>query len=316
MEQHTLLFTLAQSPALQRHLMPKSKALTSSLMVGQMEAKNQHFQARSPLGLVKLEPKSDPITHEDHSDASTSAFALTPPQNWLSNRPQNRMLSHLPHDVWTRIRPYIGHSLMVQGHVVIEQGQRVEHIFFPTSGLVSQIISAPCGSRVETGLIGREGLFGLAEGLNDTPAVTNSIVQVDGTTCWLPSEIVRAEFKRNGAVQCWLLRYMQWQMAQATQNVLCNRLHSIEERLARWLLAAESRMGASAITVTHQNLAMLLGTLRSPVTIRLGEFEQRGLIECKRGRFFVLDRTGLELMTCHCHTTLQQLEKQHRLNDF
>lgn len=294
--------------------MRHSKSLTRSRPSVQHETMRQ--AVRVPLELLKSEPQPDISSLHAETVMSKPASALTVSGNWLSHRPSNRLLANLPLDVWMRLQPHMGQMSAGAGHVLIEQGQRVERVFFPLSGLVSQIISAPDGSQVSTALLGREGICGLPEGLNNTSATTDSFMQVAGTVCWLPAEIVQAEFKRNETLQCWLLRYMEWQTVQSTQNVLCNRLHSIEERLARWLLHAQEKVGPEFITVTHKNLSALLGTLRCPITLALGRFEKMELIHCARGRLLVLNAEGLKKLSCRCHDVLQQQEKSRRLDEF
>jgi CRP-like cAMP-binding protein len=229
-------------------------------------------------------------------------------------RPRNRILATLPGDIWLRLAPHLGHQLLIQGRPVVEPGKTVDRVYFPNSGLISLVLDSKVGARVETGLVGREGLLGLPEALNNTPSMTRFMVQIAGTACWLPAPLVRAEFRRGGEFQDWLLRYMQWQTAQAVQCALCNRLHSVEERLARWLLCVCDRLGQDEVSVTHEAIAHMLGTRRSSVTVALGNFEQAGVLHCARGRLEVLDVEALKNTSCECHTALTAQREALRLD--
>jgi CRP-like cAMP-binding protein len=219
-------------------------------------------------------------------------------------RPRNRVLAALPPDVWTRVAPQIGHALLIQGRTLFEPGKPVDHVYFPNGGLISLVVDSCTGAKVEAGLVGREGIAGIFEALNDTPATQRAIVQVAGTACWLPTSVFRAEFRRGGEFQEWVLRYLQWMNQQASQCALCNRLHSVEERLARWLLMVRDRMVNDEISITHEAIAHLLGTRRSSVTVALGGFEEQGLLHCARGRLEILNASGLNNCACECYSAL------------
>lgn len=274
--------------------MPKNSFLAQAASRPQSTDSNSENQVFAPLKLV--EPLSQAEKSQGTVDGDNLSFA----------RPNNAVLSNLPLDVWMRVRSHVGYSLLHQGRSLLDQGQQCENIFFPTHGLISHVLSSPCGSRVATGLTGREGMIGLIEGFNQTAAMTHSIVQVAGKTCLLPAEVLRQEFQRGGALQNWFLRYMQWQIVQTSQNVLCNSVHSVEERLARLLLASQDRLGDTDVTATHEELATLLGTRRCVVTVTMGRLSKKGLISCGRGRFQVLDAHGLEKFSCSCYRVLRQ----------
>lgn len=222
------------------------------------------------------------------------------------SRPRNRVLATLPPDVWTRVSPHIGHALLIQGRTIYEPGKAIDHVYFPNGGLISLVVDSCTGARVEAGLAGREGIAGVFEALNDTPSTQRAIVQVAGTACWLPTAVFRSEFRRGGEFQEWVLHYLQWMNSQASQCALCNRLHSVEERLARWLLMVRDRMVNDEISITHEAIAHLLGTRRSSVTVALGGFEQQNLLHCARGRLEILDATGLQKSACECYSALQK----------
>ena len=219
-------------------------------------------------------------------------------------RPRNQVLATLPADVWLRVAPHIGHALLIQGRALHEAGKPVEQVYFPNGGLISLVVDSRTGARVETGLVGREGMTGAFEALNDVAMSYRAIVQIAGTACWLPADVLRAEFRRGGEFQDWMLRYLQWMNAQAAQGVLCNRLHSVEERLARWLLMVRDRMANDEVPITHEAIAHMLGTRRSSVTVALGNFEHEGYLHCARGRLEILNAHGLQGSACECYAAL------------
>ena len=232
-------------------------------------------------------------------------------------RPRNQVLAMLPADVWLRVAPHIGHALLIQGRALYEAGKTAEQVYFPNGGLISLVVDSRSGARVETGLVGREGMTGVFEALNGVPVMHRAIVQIAGTACWLPSEVMRAEFRRSGEFQDWMLRYLQWMHAQAAQCALCNRLHSVEERLARWLLMVRDRMVNDEVPITHEAIAHMLGTRRSSVTVALGSFEQAGFLHCARGRLEIIDAHGLQGSACECYAALHAcgaLLHGHQLN--
>lgn len=243
-----------------------------------------------------------------------NSMTETPEPN-QRHRPRNYVLTGMSCDLWMRLSPYIGHSLLIQGRPVFEIGQPVKRVYFPNSGLISQVIDSRAGGRVETSILGREGMIGLSEALSGTPASTRTVVHIAGTACWLPAEVLRDEFRRGGAFQDWMLRHLHWQTAQAIHNGLCNRLHSVEERLARWLLAAQERLETDDIAVTHDSIAQMMGTRRSSVTVGLGKFERAGLLHCARGRTIIQDKNGLQNYACECHQTLRSQQIALRLSE-
>lgn len=220
-------------------------------------------------------------------------------------RPRNHIIAALPQDTWSRIVPHIGHALLIQGRPIHENYKPVEQVYFPNGGLVSLVVDSSGGARVEAGVIGREGAVGIFEALNETPPTQRGVVQIAGTACWLPASVFRTEFRRGGEFQELILRYLQAMNAQATQCVLCNRLHSVEERLARWLLMTHDRLASEEIPVTHEAIAQLLGTRRSSITVALGEFEAQGLVRCARGRLEILDTECLGEAACECYGALR-----------
>lgn len=220
-------------------------------------------------------------------------------------RPRNQVLANLPIEVWGRVAPHLNQTLLIPGKVLIHEGKKVERVYFPNCGMLSLVMCGRSGERVESGLSGRESMAGGFEAIDDTPSVTRATVQIAGTACWMPAEAFRTEFSWAGAVQEHLLRFFQWQCAQATQYSLCNRFHCVEERLSRWLLRACDYVENSEIFITHEAIAQMLGTRRSGVTVALSALETSGIVTCGRGRIVVLDRAALEARACECYAALR-----------
>ena len=230
--------------------------------------------------------------------ASTSASPPSRPRGWA--------LQGLPSDVWRRLEPQAHRTLLFQGQVLHEAGAPVDRVYFPNSGMVSLVLSSATGEQVEVAMAGREGAVGALEMLSETVAGETAVVQVPGTALWLPSTVVRDEFRRGGAFHEWMLRFWVSLMAQKSQAALCNRLHSVEERLCRWLLGLRDRVESDEIEITHGSIAQMLGARRSGVTVALGVLGAQGLLDTGRGHIRLLDIEGLRANSCSCHSTLSR----------
>lgn len=220
------------------------------------------------------------------------------------HRPRNHLLSALPADVWARLSPHVGQTLLIQGQILVESGKPIERVYFPNNGLLSLMLNTRSGMYVETGLIGWEGLTNAFELMDGVPALSRTMVQISGTACWLPVEVLRAEFRWAGYFQRRLLRFLHWQEIQSAQCALCNRLHAVEERLARWLLTVHDRVESNELFLTHAAISHLLGTRRSGVTVALNNLENAGAIRCTRGRIVIVDTDKLRDCSCECYDSL------------
>lgn len=216
-------------------------------------------------------------------------------------RPRNRLLCSLGADEWERLSPHLGRTLLIEGQNLNHPGQAIERVYFPNTGLVSLVVNARDGSQVEVGVAGREGLAGDLSVLCGGPSQLRAIVQAAGTACWLPAAVVREEFRRGGAFQQNLLQHFQMLTSQSAQCALCNRLHSVEERLSRWLMVIRDRLETDEIDITHEFIAHMLGTRRSGVTVALGVLQQAGLIDITRGHISIRDAGQLAASACECY---------------
>ncbi|MDF2439846.1 MAG: hypothetical protein JWN98_830 [Abditibacteriota bacterium] len=242
--------------------------------------------------------------HSGHNLVSgkTAASRSVQPQTAQNEtRPRNRLLATLSAEEWERLSPYVGRTLLIEGQNLYHAGQAIERIYFPNTGLVSMVVNARDGSQVEVGVAGREGLAGDLSLLTGSNAMLRAIVQTAGTACWLPATVVREEFRRGGSFQQHLLQYFQVLTAQSAQCALCNRLHTVEERLSRWLLVIRDRLETDEIDITHEFIAHMLGTRRSGVTVALGVLQQAGLIDITRGHIAIRDVRKLAGSACECY---------------
>jgi CRP-like cAMP-binding protein len=182
-----------------------------------------------------------------------------------------------------------------------EPNQPIEHIYFLNSGLISTDALTEAGESVEVGVIGREGFSGLAA-LLDQPQMSHSVMmQGNGDGLRIRAAIVRDEFLKGGALMQLVHAFAYLQMVQVSQSVLCNRMHPVDARLARWLLASADRMESETLHLTQEFLAQMLGTQRSTVTVAAGVMQREGLIGYSRGKIRILERGKLERRACECY---------------
>lgn len=190
-------------------------------------------------------------------------------------------------------------------------GEPIDYVYFPGGGFCSIVTVLEDGSMVEAAAVGREGLVGLAATTEtDTPMSTASMAQSDVEVCYrMPAKYFRQEMERCGAFNTIITRYSQALMGFIMQSAACNASHSIEQRFARWLLAAQDRMDADEFLLTQEFIAMMLGASRSTVSEVAGEFQKAGSITYHRGRVAILDRDALEGASCECYRTGSNLLK-------
>lgn len=262
------------------------------------------------VGAPSFEPASGSNSSGSNNSSSGGswggAFSYGSSQNAAPSRPRSWALQSLPVDVWRRLEPQMQRTLLFQGQILHEAGSSVGRVYFPNSGMVSLVLGSASGEQVEVAMAGREGAVGALEMLSDLPATETAVVQVPGTALWLPASVVHDEFRRSGAFHEWMLRFWSSLMAQKSQAALCNRLHSVEERLCRWLLGLRDRVESDEIEITHGSIAQMLGARRSGVTVALGTLGAQGLLNTGRGHILLLDIEGLRANSCSCHTTLSR----------
>lgn len=221
-----------------------------------------------------------------------------------STRPRNVILSQLPVEEYAVLARHLVPVDLPLDKRLSEPNLPIEHLYFLNTGLISTDVITVKGEQVEVGVIGREGFAGLAA-LLDQPQMSHSvIIQGSGEGYRIRASLVRAEFLKGGMLQKLVHAFAYLQLVQITQSVLCNRMHEVEQRLARWLLTSADRMESEYLHLTQEFLSQMLGVQRSTVTVAAGELQRNGFIGYSRGRIHILDRVGLAARTCECYQSV------------
>jgi len=217
------------------------------------------------------------------------------------SRPRNLILSQLPADEYAALAKHLVPVELPLERRLSEPNQPIEFLYFLDAGLISTDAVTAKGEQVEVGVIGREGFSGLPA-LFDQPQMSHSVViQGAGEGHRIRSSVVRAEFLKGGMLQKLVHTFAYLQLVQITQSVLCNRMHEVEARLARWLLTSADRSETELLFLTQEFLSQMLGVQRSTVTVAAGDLQRSGLIGYSRGRIHILDRPGLIAKSCECY---------------
>ena len=217
----------------------------------------------------------------------------------------NQILSALPEQEYQRIAPYFKQVELNGGEILSEPGEEIYQIYFPQTAMISLVSIMMDGSTTEIGLIGNEGLVGLAAILGGNSTTSRSIVQISGTALKVPANIILQEFNRAQKLNQLILLYTQALFTQVSQSAACNRQHNIEERLARWLLSVQDCVLQNELPLTQEFIANMLGTRRSGVTVAAGILQQAGIIRYSRGKITILNQHDLEATSCECYRLVQ-----------
>jgi CRP-like cAMP-binding protein len=222
------------------------------------------------------------------------------PPNLLS-RPRNAILAQLPDEAYASLAPFLTPVDLPLGMRLSEPNRPIEYVYFLNSGLISTDALTEEGESVEVGVIGREGFSGLPA-LLDQPQMSHSVImQGIGEGLRIRSSVVRDEFLKGGMLQRMVHAFAYLQLVQVSQSVLCNRLHEVDARLARWLLTSADRMESESLNLTQEFLSQMLGVQRSTVTVAAGELQRAGMIGYSRGKINILDRPELTKVACECY---------------
>src|SRR5271169_4273370 len=228
-----------------------------------------------------------------------------PPALQIAPISQNRLLAALPREELERLTPHFQRVPLVFKETLFTAGALIEFFYFPLSGVISNIASMSDGSSIEVGIVGKEGATDVAIVLGDEISSHRWSVQLPGSALKLSAAVIREELRWDGELRSVLLRYARFTLAQATQLAACNRLHSLEQRCARWLLRMRDLVEADTFPVTHELLAYLLGVRRPGVTVAAQVLQKAGRLRYARGRLTILDGDGLEADACECHRVLK-----------
>jgi CRP-like cAMP-binding protein len=213
----------------------------------------------------------------------------------------NRLLAALPGELYARLRPALEPVDFALGDVVYDTGRRMAHVYFPTTAVVSLIYTMEDGATAEMGLVGNEGVVGIALFMGGETTPNQAVAQVAGGALRMKAETLLEEFRRGDAFQLALLRYTQALITQISQTAVCNRLHPVEKRLCRWLLLTRDRVPSDELLMTQQFMAHMLGVRREGVTAAAHHLQEAGLIRYVRGHITIVDREGLEAAVCECY---------------
>ena len=218
----------------------------------------------------------------------------------------NHLLAVLPEEEWARLAPQLVLVDLPLGQVIYESGDRLNHVYFPTTSIISLLYVMENGASAEIAIVGNEGMVGIALFMGGETTPSRAIVQSAGTAYRLDSATVKAEFNRAGPMQRLLLRYTQALITQMAQTAVCNRHHSIEEQLCRWLLLSMDRLPTNKLKMTQELIANMLGVRRSGVTEAALKLQNADLIRYHHGHIEVLDRPGLEQRVCECYAVVKR----------
>jgi CRP-like cAMP-binding protein len=219
---------------------------------------------------------------------------------------QNQLLAALPPADLARISDQMEAAPMPLGHVLYESGDQLQHVYFPTNSIISLLYVMEDGSSAEIAIVGSEGIVGISLFMGGETTPSRAIVQSAGQAFRVSSKVLKTEFHRAGPLQDVLLRYTQALITQMSQTAVCNRHHSVEQQLCRWLLMSLDRLGSTELSMTQKLIADMLGVRRVGVTEAAGKLQKLGLIEYSRGRIVVLDRAGVERHACECYQVVKR----------
>jgi CRP-like cAMP-binding protein len=218
----------------------------------------------------------------------------------------NKLLAALPPDIYGRLQPHLEAVPFKLGASVYEAGGKQAYVYFPTDSIVSLLYVMKDGASAEIAVVGNEGLVGISLFMGGETTPSRAVVQSAGHAYRLRSKLLKQEFEFGGPLQHLLLRYTQALITQMAQTAVCNRHHSIEQQLCRWLLLSADRLPSNELTMTQELIANMLGVRREGVTEAAGKLQETGLIHYSRGRITILDRPKLEKRVCECYMVVKK----------
>ena len=218
---------------------------------------------------------------------------------------QNRLLAALPDAEWSRWKPLLEPVDLPLGKVIYESGSLLTHVYFPTTSIISLLYVMADGASAEIAVVGNEGIVGIALFMGGGSTPSRALVRSAGRGFRLRADVMLEEFNRTGAVSHLLLRYTHALITQMAQTAVCNRHHSLDQQLCRWLLLSLDRIHTEELVMTQELIANMLGVRREGVTEAAGELQRAGLIKYRRGHITVIDRARLEQRTCECYNVVK-----------
>ena len=218
---------------------------------------------------------------------------------------QNHLLAALPAAEYERLSSHLELVQMPLGEVLCESGGQLQHVYFPTTAIVSLHYVMENGASAEIAGVGNEGVLGISLFMGGNTTPSRASVQTAGSGYRLKARLMMEEFNRAGPMMRLMLRYTQALITQISQTAVCNRHHSVEQQLCRWLLSTLDRLPSNELTMTQELIAGMLGVRREGITEAAGHLQQAGFIRYRRGHITVLDRSGLESRVCECYTVVK-----------
>ncbi|MGO4304279.1 Crp/Fnr family transcriptional regulator [Cupriavidus sp. RAF12] len=218
----------------------------------------------------------------------------------------NHLLSVISEAEWSRIAPHMTRVDLPLGHVLYESGDKLDHVYFPTTAIVSLLYVMEDGASAEIAIVGNEGIVGIAIFMGGETTPSRAIVQSAGVGYRLSARVLKQEFTRGGPIQRLLLRYTQALITQMAQTAVCNRHHSIVQQFCRWLLLSIDRLPSNELKMTQELIANMLGVRRSGVTEAALKLQSAGVIRYSHGNIEVLDRPALERNVCECYAVVKR----------
>ena len=217
----------------------------------------------------------------------------------------NRLIDALSASELKRIRRHLELVEMPLGAVVYESGRHISYVYFPTDSIVSLLYVLESGASAEIAVVGNEGVVGVSLFMGGETTPSRAVVQSAGSAFRMSGAVMKQEFTRGRSMQHLMLRYTQALITQMAQTAVCNRHHSIEEQLCRWLLLSADRLSTNELRMTQELIANMLGVRREGVTEAAGKLQEDGLIEYSRGRITIVDRPKLEKRVCECYAVVK-----------
>jgi CRP-like cAMP-binding protein len=219
---------------------------------------------------------------------------------------QNHLLAALPAAEYERLAPHLEPVQMLLGEILYEPGGQMQHAYFPTTAIVSLHYVMASGASAEAAGVGNEGVVGISLFMGGETTPSSAVVQTAGQGYRLPASMLKQEFNRAGLMQQLLLRYTLALITQITQTAVCNRHHSVEQQLCRWLLLTLDRLPSHELVITQELVASMLGVRREGITEAAGNLQRAGIIRYRRGHIAVLERGALETRVCECYAVVKK----------
>jgi CRP-like cAMP-binding protein len=223
---------------------------------------------------------------------------------------RNRILAALPHEELARLRPHLKPVQLQKGEIVYLTGDDIQNVYLPNSGLLSLVSTTETGATIEVAMVGNEGVVGLPVILRNRMIPYEVMVQFPTEAFKISAGALQEEFDKGETLYDFVLRYLNVLIAQISQSSICNRFHTLDETLSRWLLAVQDRINSNELHLTHENIAHTLGVPRTAVTVAAGTLQRDGIIRYSRGKILILDRAKLETKACECYRIIRDELRQ------